>query len=71
MANELTLPQVVVEERHFMTQVFGWMSLGLAITGGIAAYVASSPALVQMIFGNRLVFFGLIIFQLILFSPRR
>jgi FtsH-binding integral membrane protein len=66
MASELSLPQVVVEERHFMTQVFGWMSMGLALTGGVAAAVASTPALAHMVLQNRLVFFGLIIFQLIL-----
>jgi len=66
MASELALPQVVLEERHFMTQVFGWMSAGLALTGGVAAFVASTPALAQIVVQNRLVFFGLIIFQLIL-----
>jgi len=66
MTSEMALPQVVVEERHFMTQVFGWMCAGLAITGGVAAWVASTPALAHMVIQNRLVFFGLIIFQLIL-----
>jgi len=66
MSSELSLPHVVVEERHFMMRVFGWMSAGLALTGGVAAYVASTPALVQIVVQNRLVFFGLIIFQLVL-----
>ena len=66
MTSESTLPQVVIEERHFMTQVFGWMTAGLAITGGVAAFVASTPAIAQVVVQNRLVFFGLIIFQLIL-----
>jgi FtsH-binding integral membrane protein len=66
MSTESALPQVVMEERHFMTQVFGWMSAGLALTGGVAAFVASTPGLAQMVVQNRIVFFGLIIFQLIL-----
>ena len=66
MSSELALPQVVSEERHFMTQVFGWMSAGLALTGGVAAYAASSPALAHLVLQNRLVFYGLVIFQLIL-----
>src|SRR5579863_5330710 len=66
MSSDLAIPQVVLEERHFMTQVFGWMCAGLAITGGVAAWVASTPAVAQIVIQNRLVFFGLIIFQLIL-----
>ena len=66
MSSELALPQVVLEERHFMTQVFGWMSAGLALTGGVAASVAATPALAQVVVQNRLVFFGLILFQPIL-----
>src|ERR1017187_2960511 len=66
MSSELALPQVVSEERHFMTQVFGWMSAGLALTGGVAASVAASPELTHLVVQNRLVFYGLMIFQLIL-----
>ena len=66
MTSDMAVPQVIREERHFMTQVFGWMTAGLALTGGVAAWVAVSPGLAHMVFGNRLVFFGLIIFQLIL-----
>jgi hypothetical protein len=66
MTSDIALPQVVREERHFMTQVFVWMTAGLALTGGVAAFVASTPVLVQMVFQNRLIFFGLIIFQLFL-----
>ena len=60
------MPQVVNAERHFMTQVFGWMAFGLAITGIVAGVVASNPAMVQAIVFNRLVFYGLMIVELIL-----
>ena len=48
----------------FLSRVYGWMFLGLLITAGTAYFVASSPALVETLIGNRLVFWGLIIAQL-------
>ena len=44
-----------------MRKVYTWMALALAITGFTAYYVASSPAILSLIFGNQLVFWGLII----------
>ncbi|AKU97311.1 membrane protein [Labilithrix luteola] len=43
---------------------YRWMTLGLATTGIVALLTASSPAMLNLIFGNRLVFWGLIIAQL-------
>jgi FtsH-binding integral membrane protein len=57
---------IEAEQARFITKVFGWMAFALAITGGVAFLVASSPALLQFIFGNRLVFYGLIIGELIM-----
>lgn len=48
----------------FLQRVYGWMAIGLAITAMVAFTVASSPALRQVVLGNRLVFFGLIAAQL-------
>jgi FtsH-binding integral membrane protein len=48
----------------FLRRVYGWMGAGLAITALVAFAVVGSPALLQAVFGNRLVFFGLIIAQL-------
>src|SRR3954468_1200262 len=48
----------------FMRGVYGWMCGGLAITAATAWFVASSPALVAAIFGNRLLFWVLVIAQL-------
>jgi hypothetical protein len=42
------------------------MAIGLALTGVVAFYVSNSPSIQQLIFGNRLVFFGLIIGELAL-----
>jgi FtsH-binding integral membrane protein len=59
-------PRVVVSgasdvERRFMATVYRWMTLGLAVTAGVAFWVASTPAALQVVYGNRAVFFGLII----------
>ena len=36
----------------FVTKVFGWMAVGLLLTGVVAAYVAQTPSLVQTIFAG-------------------
>ena len=48
----------------FMTKVYGWMAAALLLTAGTALLVAGSEAALKTIFGNRLVFFGLIIAEL-------
>ncbi|MCT8262304.1 Bax inhibitor-1/YccA family protein [Proteus terrae] len=48
----------------FMAQVYGWMTVGLLLTAFVALYVASSEALLSMIFSSKVVFFGLLIAQL-------
>lgn len=48
----------------FLWGVYRWMSVGLAVTGMVAYGVASSPAAQAAIFGNPLVFWGLLIAQL-------
>ena len=44
-----------------MRKVYVWMSLALAITGFTAYGVATSPGILQAIFGNQILFWGLII----------
>lgn len=51
---------------QYMTKVYGWMFLGLTITAVIAFFIANSPAAVGFLFGNRLIFFGLLILQIFL-----
>jgi FtsH-binding integral membrane protein len=48
----------------FLSRVYGWMFVGLLITAGTAFVVAASPALINTLLVNRLVFFGMIIGQL-------
>lgn len=44
-----------------MRKVYTWMALALVITGLTAYYVATSPTILQMIFTNQIVFWGLLI----------
>lgn len=48
----------------FLSKVYGWMFFGLLVTAVTAFVVASSPALIEIIFLNRLVFWALLIAQL-------
>jgi FtsH-binding integral membrane protein len=60
------MPADVRDERvsAFLSKVYGWMFLGLLLTSVTAFVVASSPALIEIVFLNRLVFWGLLIAQL-------
>lgn len=49
-----------------MRKVYLWMTLALAISGVTAYVVATSPALLQAIYGSKLVFFGIIVVELVL-----
>jgi len=55
---------IAAENARFMSRVYGWMTGGLCVTGAVAWNVAGDPALVQTIFGNRMLFWALIIAQL-------
>jgi FtsH-binding integral membrane protein len=63
-----TAPQLadVRDERvgAFLSRVYGWMFVGLLITAVIAFAVASSPALIETLILNRLLFWGLLFAQL-------
>jgi FtsH-binding integral membrane protein len=43
---------------------YRWMTLGLGITGVVAMVVAHSPAVLELLLGNRLVFYALLFGQL-------
>lgn len=43
---------------------YRWMTLGLATTGLVALLVAHSPAAIELLLGNRIVFYGLLFAQL-------
>ncbi|HEV8585412.1 MAG TPA: Bax inhibitor-1/YccA family protein [Methylomirabilota bacterium] len=50
----------------FLRLVYGWMCVGLAVTGVVAYTVSSSPALVQALAGNFILLIGLFVGQLAL-----
>lgn len=55
-------PRVGVQATNlFLRGVYNWMSLGLGLTALVAYMVATSPAIAQAIFGNPLLFWGLVI----------
>ena len=66
--SSFTSPQLadVRDERvgAFLIKVYGWMFFGLLITAVTAFAVAASPAIIEIVFLNRLVFWGLLIAQL-------
>lgn len=48
----------------FILNVYHWMTIGLAITGLLAYAVSNSPDVQQIIFGNRFVFYGMLLGEL-------
>lgn len=63
-AFEMTTAGGVERISAFLRKVYGWMVVGLGVTAAVAFVVAGSPTLVQAIFGNPFLFFGLIIAEL-------
>jgi hypothetical protein len=58
--------QVQVRVNSFVRSVYNWMAIGLGLTGIVAYSVANLPEIRNVIFGSGVVFFGLIIAQLML-----
>lgn len=48
-----------------MARVFGWMFIGLLVTGLTAMYAASSEAVLRMLYSGRFTFFGFLILELV------
>jgi hypothetical protein len=64
LSTRRTDTRALVQVNSFIQSVYNWMAIGLALTGGVAFYVANSPYLMNLIFGNQILFFGLIIGEL-------
>lgn len=56
----------IVAVNGFFPRVYGWMTAGLVLTALASALTLSSPTLLQAIFGNKMLFFGLMIGELAL-----
>ncbi len=59
-----TPEQIASENAAFMRKVYGVMSVGLAITALTSLFVASVPAVMEVILGNRIVFYALLFGEL-------
>jgi FtsH-binding integral membrane protein len=61
-----TTTAVVVRQNTLVRQVYAWMGGGLAVTALMALVTLSSPALLDALLGNKLIFYGLMIGELAL-----
>jgi FtsH-binding integral membrane protein len=57
-------PSAAVAIPSFLARVYVWMAAGLLVTAGAAFATLSSPTLLRAVFGNKVVFFGLMIAEL-------
>jgi FtsH-binding integral membrane protein len=60
------MDQVINIQNRVIRQVYAWMGAGLTLTALLAVVTVSSPSILQLVTGNRSVFFGLIIGELAL-----
>ena len=60
----ITAEPTVKGRSSFLPRVYNWMTAGLALTAVVALFTASNPALQKVVFGNSIVFYGLIIGEL-------
>ncbi|MCD4717352.1 MAG: Bax inhibitor-1/YccA family protein [Desulfobacterales bacterium] len=59
-----TRPRVDILVNNFVRSVYNWMGIGLTLTGFMAFYISSSPTMTNLIYGNRVIFFILILAEL-------
>jgi hypothetical protein len=50
----------------FVSKVYGWMTIGLALTAVVALYLAANPELAMAIITNKVLFYGLLIGELLM-----
>ncbi|WP_437608377.1 Bax inhibitor-1/YccA family protein [Erwinia sp. V71] len=65
-SNGSIVQQANVGLQTYMAQVYGWMTCGLLLTAFVSWFAANTPAVMELVFANRITFFGLIIAQLAL-----
>ncbi|MBW2522173.1 MAG: Bax inhibitor-1/YccA family protein, partial [Deltaproteobacteria bacterium] len=65
IGNERSIVQASAEASTiFLAKVFNWMAIGLGLTGLAAFLTVNSQAALQFVFGNKMVFYGLIFGEL-------
>jgi FtsH-binding integral membrane protein len=58
--------QAIIKQNEFIRQVYAWMGAGLTITAVMALFTLASPVIIQALAGNRLLFYGMMIGELVL-----
>ena len=71
MENQISTPSkdqlgIKSYQALFITKVYNWMALALFITGLVSYFVASSPEMLNIIVGSKMVFYGILIAELLL-----
>ncbi|MBU4487399.1 MAG: Bax inhibitor-1/YccA family protein [Candidatus Delongbacteria bacterium] len=56
--------EVAEEQRRFILSVYNWMMTALLVTTAVAYYVSTSESMINFMFGNPFIFFGLFIAEL-------
>lgn len=68
--NQFSTPQaqtgLIVKQNTLVRHVYTWMALGLMLTAIMSLVTVSSPALLNAVFSNKLVYYGLMIGELAL-----
>lgn len=64
--HQLTEEDAARIQANFFAQVYGWMAVGLALTGGMALFAATVPAVQRIVFSNPYVYLGFILFQVVI-----
>ena len=59
-----TQTQAAEKVSAFLWKVYAWMAIGLGLTAAVAYATTSSPEILRLVVGNRMVFFGLVIVEL-------
>ncbi len=63
---DISKEEELAETKRFFVKVYSWMSMALVITGLMAYKTTTTPELISFIFGERFVFIGLLILELVL-----
>lgn len=65
-SNVSILERVSSDAQSYIVQVYGWMTCGLLLTAFVSWYASQTPAILNLIFSSKVIFFGLIIAQVAL-----
>jgi uncharacterized protein len=62
----ISATRVEEEQKRFIWRVYRWMTVGLGLTGVVSMAVASSPAIVEVVYTNPFLLYGILILQVVL-----